>query len=281
MVVTIGNFGDRFVEIGRRFGLDVTKVAVPAGQAAEPAEIAKQLDANPDITTVILTHNETSTGVTNPLQELAKVVKDRGKLLIVDGISSVGSVEVKTDDWGIDVLLSGSQKGWMAPPGLAFASVSKFAWERSEKAALPRMYWDFALAKKYLEHGETPWTPAISTFYSLQVSLGELRKEGRDAVFARHARVAQRCRDGVQGLGLNLFADPKYASNTVTAFYTPEGVDSREIAKELESEYDTVVAIGQGATTTTTMRIGHLGLCTEQDIDAVIEALGKCLNHAS
>src|SRR5262249_36552406 len=152
-------------------------------------------------------------------------------------------------------------------------SISPLAWQRSEKATLPRMYWDFALAKKYLEHGETPWTPAISTFYSLQVSLDELREEGRDAVFARHARVAQRCRDGVEKLGMRLFADPAHASNTVTAFWTPEGVDSRVIAKELEDDYDTVVAIGQGATTTTTMRIGHLGLCTEQDIDNVIDAL--------
>jgi len=280
MSISIGNFGDRFAEIATRFGLDVTKVSYEAGQAADPDDIARRLDADPGITTVILTHNETSTGVTNDLQALAKVVKSRDKLLIVDGISSVGSIEVKTDEWDIDVLLSGSQKGWMAPPGLAFASVSKTAWERSAKATLPRMYWDFGLAKKYLEHGETPWTPAISTFYSLETSLRELRKEGRDAVFARHARVAQRCRDGVQKLGLRLFADPKHASNTVTAFWTPEGVDSRLIAKELEEEFDTVVAIGQGATTTTTMRIGHLGLCTEKDIDDVIDAIEKCLKHA-
>jgi len=281
MVISIGNFGDRFTEIATRFGCDVTKVAYEAGKAADPDDIARRLDADPAITTVILTHNETSTGVTNPLEALAKVIKERGKLLIVDGISSVGSVEAKTDEWGIDVLLSGSQKGWMAPPGLAFASVSPLAWERSKNAKLPRMYWDFALAKKYLEHGETPWTPSITTFYALQVSLDALREEGRDAVFARHARVAQHCRDGVKKLGLKPFADPRFASNTVTAFWTPEGVSSRSIAQQLEDEFDTVVAIGQGATTDTTMRIGHLGFCTEEHIDAVMDALDKCLKRVA
>jgi aspartate aminotransferase-like enzyme len=281
LAVSIGNFGDRFTEIARKFGLDVLKLEFPAGQAVDVDELARQLDANPGITSVLVTHNETSTGVTNPLEAVARVVKERGKLLVVDGISSVGSVDVKTDAWSCDVVLSGSQKGWMAPPGLAFASISPLAWERHAAATLPRMYWDFTAAKRYLSHGETPWTPAISVFYALQVSLRMLREEGREQVFARHARVAAHCREGLQALGLRLFADPRYASNTVTAFYTPEGVDSREIAQELETEYDTVVAIGQGATTTTTMRIGHLGLVDESDIDAVVSALGQVLEHRS
>ena len=279
MVVSIGNFGDRFAEIVRKFGVDLVKVDFPPSQAADPDEIARRLDADTSITTVIVTHNETSTGVTNDLETIARVVKERGKLLIVDGISSVGSIDLKADDWGCDIVLSGSQKGWMAPPGLAFASVSALAWERQARATLPRFYWDFAAAKKYLEHGETPWTPAVSVFYALDVSLRAMRAEGREAIFARHARVAEHCRDGVRAKGLRLYADPKHASNTVTAFYTPDGVDSRVIAKELEDEYDTVVAIGQGATTTTTMRIGHLGWVNEADIDAVFESLGEVLGR--
>lgn len=279
MCVSIGNFGDRFTEIARKFGLDVTKVEIPAGQAADPDDIGRQLDANPGITSVLVTHNETSTGVTNELEAIARVVKSRGKLLVVDGISSVGSIDVKTDAWDCDVVLSGSQKGWMAPPGLAFASVSPLAWERHAQATLPRMYWDFTAARRYLQHGETPWTPAISVFYALQVSLKMLRAEGREHVFARHARVAEHCRAGLRSLGLKMFADPRHASNTVTAFYTPEGVDSRVIAQELEAEHDTVLAIGQGATTTTTMRVGHLGLVDETDIDAVISALERVLQH--
>jgi aspartate aminotransferase-like enzyme len=279
MVVSIGNFGDRFAEIARKFGVDVVKVDFPPSQAADPDDLARRLDADPSITTVLVTHNETSTGVTNDLEAIARVVKAREKLLIVDGISSVGSIDLQTDAWGCDVVLSGSQKGWMAPPGLAFASLSPLAWERHARATLPRFYWDFAAAKKYFEHGETPWTPAVSVFYALDVSLRAMRAEGREEIFARHARVAQRCRDGVVAKGLRLYADPTHASNTVTAFYTPEGVDSRLIAQELENEYDTVVAIGQGATTTTTMRVGHLGWVSEADIDAVLDALGQVLER--
>src|SRR5438093_4877145 len=280
MVVSIGNFGDRFAEIVRKFGVDLVKVDFPPSEAVDPDEIAGRLDAATSITTVIVTHNETSTGVTNPLEDIARVVKERDKLLIVDGISSVGSIDLKTDAWGCDIVLSGSQKGWMAPPGLAFASISPFAWERYAKATLPRFYWDFAAANKYLEHGETPWTPAVSVFYALDVSLRGMRAEGREQIFDRHARVAQRCRDGVVAKGLRLYAaDPETASNTVTAFYTPEGVDSRVIARDLENEYDTVVAIGQGATTTTTMRVAHLGWVSEADIDAVLESLGEVLNR--
>jgi aspartate aminotransferase-like enzyme len=279
MLISIGNFGDRFTEIARKFGVDVVKVEFPPSQAVDPDEIARRLDADPAVTTVIVTHNETSTGVTNPLEPIARIVKERDKLLIVDGVSSVGSIDLKTDDWGCDVVLSGSQKGWMAPPGLAFASISPLGWERHAKATLPRFYWDFSAAKRYLEHGETPWTPAINVFYALDVSLRAMRAEGREQIFARHALVAQRCRDGVVAKGLRLYADPKYASNTVTAFYTPEGVDSRVIAKELETEYDTIVAIGQGATTTTTMRVGHLGWVNDEDIDAVLDALGQVLDR--
>jgi len=279
--VSIGNFGDRFFQIAQQFGLDVKKVEFPAGQAADPDVVARELDSDPTITTVLLTHNETSTGVTNPLEQLARVVKSREKLLIVDGISSVGSVEIKTDDWGCDVVLSGSQKGWMAPPGLAFASVSPAAWKRYETAKLPRFYWDFGQAKKYLavNDGETPWTPAVSVIYALQVSLPMLVAEGRENVFARHARIAAHCRNRAQEMGMRLFADQRFASNTVTAFYTPEGVNSRDIAKELEDEYETVVAIGQGAFTTTTMRIGHLGWVSDADIDAAMNAIGEVLNR--
>jgi aspartate aminotransferase-like enzyme len=281
LAVTIGNFGNRFAQIASAFGADVTKMEIEGGHAAEADKIGAALDANPAITTVLITHNETSTGVTNPLAELAKAVKSRGKLLIVDAISSVGSVDLKTDEWDCDIVLSCSQKGWMVPPGLAFASMSPFAWERQKQAKLPRMYWDFAEAKKYFEHGETPWTPAVSIFFGLKVALQMMRDEGREQVFARHSKVAQHCRDEVGRLGLKLFADPRYASNTVTAFYTPEGVDSRALAEELEDEYDTVVALGQGQWTNSSLRIGHLGWVNEQDIDAAIGSLEKVLSHQS
>src|SRR3954447_6198430 len=151
--VSIGNFGDRFAGIARAYGVDLVKMDFAPGTAADPDDIGRRLDADPSITTVLVTHNETSTGVTNDLEAIARVVKGREKLLIVDGISSVGSIPIKTDAWGCDVVLSGSQKGWMAPPGLAFASVSSLAWERYQNAKNPRFYWDFAAAKKYLQTG--------------------------------------------------------------------------------------------------------------------------------
>lgn len=279
LAISIGNFGDRLATIARKFGTDVTKLDFTGGHAAEAETIANALDANPAITTVLVTHNETSTGVTNPLDEIARVVKQRGKLLIVDAISSVGSVDLRTDAWGCDIVLSCSQKGWMVPPGLAFASVSPLAWERQAQATLPRVYWDFAEAKKYFQHGETPWTPAVSIFYGLKVALQMMRDEGREQVFARHARVAQHCRDRAVEMGLSLFADQRYASNTVTAFYTPDGVDSRSLANELEDEYDTVVALGQGQWTNTSLRIGHLGWVNEDDIDRAMESLEKVMSH--
>ncbi|MSQ23450.1 MAG: alanine--glyoxylate aminotransferase family protein [Chloroflexi bacterium] len=279
--VSIGNFGDRFASMAAKFGVDVTKLQIPAGHAAQADAVAQALDADPGITTVLVTHNETSTGTTNPLESIARVVKQRGKLLIVDGISSVGSIDLKTDEWGCDVVLSGSQKGWMVPPGLAFASVSPFAWERHAQAKLPRVYWDFSDAKRYLEHGETPWTPAVSIFFGLQVALRMMREEGREEIFARHGRVAQRCRDRAVEMGLKLFADPHHASNTVTAFYTPEGMDSRPLANMLEDEYDTVIALGQGAYTNTSLRIGHLGWVDEHDIDLTMDSLEKVLSRAT
>jgi aspartate aminotransferase-like enzyme len=280
LAVTIGEFGNRFAEIGRRFGVDVRQLEYPDGRAADPDDIAKKLDAEPAITTVLITHNETSTGVTNDLEPIARIVKSREKLLIVDGISSVGSIDLKTDEWHCDVVLSGSQKGWMAPPGLAFASMSPLAWERHAKAKLPRFYWDFTLAKQYRDRGETPWTPGMSVFYALDVSLRAMRAEGRDEIFARHARLAKRCRDGALDLGLTLFADPAHASNTVTSLATPDGVDSRIIARELEEEYETVVAIGRGATASKVLRIGHLGWVTDDDIDRVLAAIGQLLHRS-
>ncbi len=179
MAISIGNFGDRFTEIARKFGCDVVKVEFPPSQAADPDENARKLDADPAITTVIVTHNETSTGVTNPLKEIARVVKERDKLLIVDGVSSVGSIDVKTDEWGCDVLLSGSQKGWMAPPGLAFASLSKLAWDRHAKATLPRFYWDLRRRAVPRRRDQTGSTPLRRSALRLQHRYGVLHAGGR------------------------------------------------------------------------------------------------------
>ena len=205
--VSIGVFGDRFASIAQQFGAEIVPLKFEWGKAADPDAVKQALQANPDVKAVLITHNETSTGVTNDLASLSAVVKAAGKLLLVDAISSLGSIDLPIDKWGCDVTVTGSQKGWMVPPGLTMVSISPEAWEAHAKAKMPRFYWDFSRAKKSFEKGQTPWTPAVSIVFAMAVSLDMLLKEGASNIFARHARIAQLARDGVKSLGLPLFAD--------------------------------------------------------------------------
>jgi len=272
--VSNGVFGDRFATIATTFGADVTTLKFEQGKVDDVDAVKKALDADPKIKAVLLTHNETSTGVTNPLQQLAKLVKSYDKLLIVDCISSLGSIDVQVDNWGIDVALSGSQKGWMVPPGLAFASLSQTAWKAHAASKMPKFYWDFSKAKKYLEKGQTPWTPAVSVFYALNVSLKLMEKEGLQNIFARHAKLGAMTRKGVKDMGLKLLAqDEKYASNTVTAVWPPTGIDPDKLRKTLREKSKVVLSGGQGALEGKIFRIGHLGMCEEKDVVNALAAL--------
>jgi aspartate aminotransferase-like enzyme len=278
LMVSIGVFGDRFGTIAKTFGVDVVNMKVEWGKAADPDALKKAIKDNPGIKAVMITHNETSTGVTNDLGVLSKVVKDAGKLLIVDAISSMSSVDLPTDKWGCDVVISGSQKGWMVPPGMAFASVSEEAWKAHANAKIPHFYWDFTRAKKnYDEKKENPWTPAISIVYGLSVSLKMLLEEGIQNVFKRHALMGKMTRDGVKKMGLPLFADEKYASNTVTAVSIPEGLDGKKMRQTLREEYGVVLAGGQQTLDGKIFRIGHLGMVSEKDIKEILTALKKVL----
>jgi len=272
--VSNGVFGDRFATIASTFGADVTTLKFEQGKADDIDAVKKALDADPKIKVVLLTHNETSTGVTNPLEQLAKLVKSYDKLLIVDCISSLGSIDVQVDNWCIDVALSGSQKGWRVPPGLAFASLSQTAWKAHAASKMPKFYWDFAKAKKYLEKGQTPWTPAVSIFYALNTSLKMMEKEGLQNIFARHAKLGAMTRKGVKEMGLKLLAqDEKYASNTVTAVWPPAGIDPDKLRKTLREKSKVVLSGGQGALEGKIFRIGHLGMCDEKDIVNALAAL--------
>jgi aspartate aminotransferase-like enzyme len=277
LVVSIGVFGDRFASIVSAYGGKVTKLSFEMGKAADPEVVRKALKDNPNYTAVIITHNETSTGITNDIATLSKIVKEAGKLLIVDCVSSLGSINCPVDEWGIDVAISGSQKGWMAPPGLAFVSISPKAWEYHAKAKMPRFYWDFSAAKKYLAKEETPWTPNITAVYALTVGLDMLTKEGLQNIFARHSKVAQATRDGVKALGLKLVADEKAASNTVTAVWLPAGVDYKALSKALREEFKITITGGQGALEGKIFRIGHLGWVSVQDIKECMDALAVVL----
>lgn len=275
--VSVGVFGDRFAQIAEAFGASVTRISFTWGTAADPDAIRDSLKANPNVKAVLLTHNETSTGVTNDMQAISRVVKDAGKLLIVDAISSLSSLPFLTDKWGCDVVISGSQKGYMVPPGLAFASVSAEAWDAFKEAKMPRFYWDFGKAKSYLERGQNPWTPAVSVFYGLDVALEEMMKEGMDNIYERHARIAQSTRDGIKALGLNLFAQESCASNTVTAVSMPEGIDGRDLTKQVQADHDVVLAGGQASLEGKIIRVGHLGYMTDEDVAQAVVAIGKVL----
>lgn len=273
---SVGVFGDRFAEIARVYGADVVPVGFEPGQAADPGAIARSLETSGPFKAVLVTHNETSTGVTNDLGAIARVVHQTDALLLVDGISSVGSIELKADEWGCDVVLTGSQKGWMVPPGLAMATVSAKAWEAYKVARMPRFYWDFAKFRSYLERGQTPATPAMSVLFALDAALELLEREGMASIFARHRRCAERARQGVKSLGLELFADEAHASNTVTAVKVPSDVDASRLLKVLRDD-GVVLAGGQGAQSGKIFRIGHLGWIAEADVDEILSALAKAL----
>ena len=278
--VSIGVFGERFASIAEQFGAEVTPLRSEWGKATDVDAVRKALQAEPKIKAVLFTHNETSTGVTNDLAAISSVVKEFDKLLLVDAISSLGSIALPVDDWHLDVAVTGSQKGWMAPPGLAMVSVSQEAWQAHSKAKMPRFYWDFGKAKSYFERGQTPWTPSVPAVYALAVSLEMMLKEGLPNIIARHTRVGQATRDGIKSLGLSLFAEESHASNTVTAVAASNGLDTKKLVKIMREEHQVILAGGQLDLSGKIFRIGHLGWVNEKDIEEVISALRVVLPQA-
>jgi aspartate aminotransferase-like enzyme len=280
IIVEIGVFGKRALTIAQNFGADVVPYRVPWGQAADPAMLHELLRQHPDTKAVWLTHNETSTGVTNPMPELVEAIKAESEaLILVDAVSGMVALPLPVDELGLDVVVSGSQKAWMIPPGLATISVSPKAWAAHEQAKMPRFYWDFSAMRKAAKDGSTAFTPAISLFYALQVALDLMLQEGAEAIQERHRRTGEWVRREVQALGLQLFADPRHASNVVTAVVPPEGITNDEIRTALRERYNIVLAGGQGDLKTKLFRIGHLGWFTEADIQAVLDALREVLQR--
>lgn len=276
LVVSIGAFGDRFAQICETYGAKVTKLDFPWGKAADPPAVDRALAAG-KYKAVLMTHNETSTGVTNRLGELGAVARKHDVLSIVDGVSSVSAIPCPIDEWGLDVVVTGSQKGWMVPPSLAMIAISERGWKANAEAKMPRFYFDVGKAKKYLETDQTPWTPAISVFFALDVALDMMLKEGLENIFARHKRIGDFTREQVKALGLEIFADEAVASNTVTAVKVPEGVDGKALNKMMREEYDTVLAGGQATLQGKIFRIGHMGAVSEKDIQDCVDALKKAL----
>ena len=278
LAVEIGAFGVRLGRIAEIFGADVRWQHVEWGQAATPETVAAALDDNPDVTSVLITHNETSTGVTNPLSDIARVVKERGKMLVVDAVSSLGSLPCPVDEWGIDVVITGSQKGWMVPPGLAMISLSPRAWDAVERSTMPKFYFDLRQARDYAARSQTPWTPAIPIFYALDASLTQLLDEGLPAIHQRHRAAGDRVRAGVKALGLSLFPENEsYASNTVTAITCPDGIAVADLRRSA-ADMGVVLAGGQSRLSDAIFRIGHLGHMPDADLDEALDVLGKALD---
>jgi aspartate aminotransferase-like enzyme len=281
LALIIGVFGQRFANIAETFGANVKRLEFPWGTAADPDAVRDVLKSDPTIKAVLVTHNETSTGAANDLATISKVVKEFDKLLLVDAISSLSSIDLQTDNWNCDVVVSASQKGWMVPPGIAFVSISERGWQANSRAKMPRFHWDFEKAKSFLEKGQTPWTPAVSLFVALDIGLDFILKEGLPNIFARHARVGQMTREGVKKLGFELFADEKCASNTVTSVKGNEKVDANKLRKVLEDEYGVILAGGQTDLAGKIFRIGHLGYISEKDIEETLDAIAKAMPKAA
>ena len=272
---TVGVFGNRFGIISERYGVDLVSLEFPFGSDVDLDILRNCLNANPDAKAVMVTHNETSTGVTNNLEAIASVVKkEYDKLILVDGISSVCSLPLETDEWELDVVATASQKGWMLPPGLAFISFSERAWEAHSQSNMPRFYLDMAEYKRYYEIGQPPFTPSISCMFALDLALQQIIEEGMGPIFERHASIGRYTRDGITKLGLRIFpVSDSIASNTCTAVTVPEGLDCSKLVSKMREDHQVVLAGGQASLNGKIFRLGHMGTTKESDIQEALDAL--------
>ncbi len=272
---TCGEFGNRWAEIAVRYGGNVIHTKFTPGDAVSPSKVQEVLDDNPDAKGVFVTHNETSSGVLNPIAAIAKVVKSHQSkpLLLIDSISALGAVDLPMDELSIDVLVSASQKAWMAPPGMAFISVSPYAWEKHAKARMPHYYFDISMYKEFAAKNQTPATPSVSTLFALDTSLEMMRKEGKEAVFQRHINLTKLIRDGIRKIGLELFVSDENASKTVTSIKVPDGIDAKAWTDTIKTKYNIILAGGMGETKGKIIRVAHMGYVSRKDLEEVLNAL--------
>jgi len=279
--VSIGSFGDRFADIAERYGAAVERMRVEWGEAADPGELRRALAGAEPYRAVLLTHNETSTGVANPLPELVAVVHEApgDPLVIVDGISGLGAMPFETDAWGIDLVLSASQKAWMASPGIGIAVVGERARAAEADARMPRYYFDFEEARRWAAKGQTPWTPAVAVLFGLRVGVRRLLSEGRTTTWARHAAVAAGAQAGLEALGLQLVAPEAHRSATVTAAWLPNGLEWGPFNAEMRRR-GLVVAGGQGKMVAKILRFGHMGMVEPDDLASAVRVMGEVMRDA-
>ena len=278
--VDAGVFGKRFVSVARAFGASVRTIDVEWGRALEPDTLKNVLREERACRAVLLTHNETSTAIRHPIEELSKVVhRESDALLCVDGVSSLGAMPLPMDTLGIDIVISGSQKAWGVPPGMAILCLSPKAWDACEKAKMPRFYFDLNRYRDAQNRGSFPFTPSLPIVFGLDLALDFMLQETAEGVFARHARIAARARESVRGMGLELFADEDHPSPTVTAIRVPDAIDEPALVELLKTKHDTIYARGQEKLRGTIVRLGHLGWVQEPEIDDALDALRLSLRE--
>jgi serine---pyruvate transaminase len=276
LVVTAGAFGDRWCSLAAAYGADVQELRYAWGETPQPEDMRTRLHkTGADV--VVVVHSETSTGVVADIQALARVARDAGALVVVDAVSSLGAVPVEVDAWGLDVVVAGSQKALMTPPGLSLTTISGPAWERSKRSTMPRFYFDWERMHAALATGSTPFTPAVTLVAALDVALGLLLEEGLDAAFARHAALGRACREGAKAMGLELYSPDEERSAVVTAILTPDRVDAKELVLELRDRFGITVAGGHGELGTRMFRIGHIGYYDVLDITTALTAVETLL----
>jgi aspartate aminotransferase-like enzyme len=280
LVPLAGFFSERWLNLATAMGLSVRTVEDGWGKKVDPSRLADALAERP-AKAILLTQSETSTGVIQPVEELARVANDAGALVVADVVSSLGAVPFAFDDWGIDVAVGGSQKALSASPGIAFVAISERAWEAHESAALPRFYFDWSIYRRFAElpDPENPWTPAISVMQGLHAALELYFQDGVDAAYRRHELLSRAVKEGVKALGLDLFGEGLDTNWTVTAINAPEGIDADLISDRIRSDFGCILAPGQGPLKGKVFRIGHFGYFSELDIIRGLAALEMTLER--
>lgn len=277
IVCVAGKFGERWAEIGKAYGLDATVLSAPYGQAVAPAEVAKALAATPDAKAVFLQASETSTGAAHDVRAMAAAVAKTPAILVVDAITGLGTMPLDINGWGLDVVIGGSQKAFMIPPGLAFLSISPKAWKLAETATLPHYYFNFKKEKKSGDAGESSWTPSTALILALAEALKYVKQMGMAKLVENAQLLAEATRAAVEKLGLELFS-PSSPGSSVTAVKPPAGMDSGVIVKEFRNRFGAIIANGQGSMKGQIFRIAHLGYFDFADLFAVIAELEIILN---
>lgn len=273
LVGTAGKFGERWLELAKAYGVEAVKVEAPYGHPLSVEEMKKRLEADGPFRAVFVQATESSTGVSHDVKALGALVAAYPETcLVVDAITGLGTSDLRPDEWGLDVVIGGSQKALMVPPGLAFASVSEKAWKLIEKSKMPRYYFDFAKERKNLAKGEASFTPATTLVVSLHAALNYIRQLGRENLIANAALLAEATREAAQALGLKVFA-ARSPANALTAICASEGMDSGSIVKEMRARFGAIVANGQGSMKGKIFRLAHLGYYDAADLFAVLAAL--------